>query len=127
MLIKFEEGIPIYMQIARKLKIEILSNRLKGGDKLPSVREIAETYKVNPNTVQRVFMELDKEKLTYSERGVGTFVTMDNKILENVKLQESNKIVGDFTNEMKGFGYSDKEILNIVIKNLGGDTDAGSK
>ena len=71
---KFVSGIPIYLQIVKEIKSEMISGRLKGGDKLPSVREIAAQYQVNPNTVQRVFLELDKQGLTYSERGIGTFV-----------------------------------------------------
>ena len=108
-MLKFEEGIPIYMQIAR---------RLKGGDKLPSVREIAEEYKVNPNTVQRVFLELEKEALTYTERGIGTFVTRDETRLEDLKTEESERLVRGFTKEMKDFGFQNEEIISIIKTEL---------
>lgn len=117
-MLKFEEGIPIYMQIARQLKLDMLGKRLKGGDKLPSVREIAEEYKVNPNTVQRVFLELEKEALTYTERGIGTFVTRDETRLEDLKTEESERLVRGFTKEMKDFGFQNEEIISIIKTEL---------
>ena len=59
-MIKFNENTPIYLQIVERLKADIVAGKLKGGDKLPSVREIAESFRVNPNTVQRVYMELER-------------------------------------------------------------------
>jgi GntR family transcriptional regulator len=56
---KFNDNTPIYLQIVEKIKADIVAGKLKGGDKLPSVREIAESFNVNPNTVQRVYMELE--------------------------------------------------------------------
>lgn len=78
---KFLDGIPIYIQIASELKNRIIGGQLKPGDKLPSVREIAEEFSVNPNTAQRVFIELDKDGITYIERGVGTFVKEDGNMV----------------------------------------------
>ena len=50
---KFDNNIPIYIQISNTLKLQIVTNQLKSGDKLPTVRDLAETAGVNPNTVQR--------------------------------------------------------------------------
>ncbi len=111
---KFVNGIPIYLQIVKEIKGAMISGKLKGGDRLPSVREIAEQYQVNPNTVQRVFMELDKQGLTYSERGIGTFVKDEPGLMEVLKSEEGVKVVGNFVEEMKKLGYSKKDMLKLL-------------
>ena len=58
----FENGIPIYMQILRRLRTEIASGAYPPGAKLPPVRELALEAGVNPNTMQRAFAELDLRK-----------------------------------------------------------------
>lgn len=111
---KFVNGIPIYLQIVKEIKGAMISGKLKGGDRLPSVREIAEQYQVNPNTVQRVFMELDKQGLTYSERGIGTFVKDESGLLEVLKNEEAARVVGSFIVEMQKLGYSKKDMLSLL-------------
>ena len=103
---KFLDGIPIYIQIASELKNRIIGGRLKPGDKLPSVREIAEEFSVNPNTAQRVFIELDKDGITYIERGVGTFVKEDGNMVEQLLQQEAGKIRSRFIEEAKKLGLT---------------------
>lgn len=78
------------------------------------MREIAEQYQVNPNTVQRVFMELDKQGLTYSERGIGTFVKDEPGLLEVLKNEEAARVVGSFIVEMQKLGYSKKDMLSLL-------------
>ena len=111
---KFVNGIPIYLQIVKEIKGAMISGKLKGGDRLPSVREMAEQYQVNPNTVQRVFMELDKQGLTYSERGIGTFVKDEPELLEVLKNEEAAKVIANFIGEMQKLGYSKKDILSLL-------------
>lgn len=111
---KFVNGIPIYLQIVKEIKGAMISGKIKGGDKLPSVREIAEQYQVNPNTVQRVFMELDKQGLTHSERGIGTFLKDEPGLLEVLKDEEAAKAIANFIEEMQKLGYSKKDMLKIL-------------
>ena len=108
---KFLDGVPIYQQISGEIKNRLISGQLKIGDKLPSVREIAEEFKVNPNTVQRVFMELEKEGLTYAERGIGTFIKKDPTMVKYLREKEAEKIRIRFINEAKKLGLSLEEIL----------------
>ncbi len=108
---QFIDGIPIYQQIADELKKRLISGRLRSGDKLPSVREIAEEFKVNPNTVQRVFMELEKSGLTYAERGVGTFIKEDPGMVDQLRQEEAGRILARFITEAKALGLSLDEVL----------------
>lgn len=56
---------PIYLQLADRINRQIVSYELKTGEKLPSVREMAIKYSVNPNTIQRTYSELEREGIRY--------------------------------------------------------------
>lgn len=111
---KFNESTPIYIQIVEKIKADIVAGRLKGGDKLPSVREIAESFKVNPNTVQRVYMELEREGVAYPQRGIGTFIAEDEQLVVQLKSTQAQKYTKRYVMEMKGLGMGNDEVLENV-------------
>jgi len=113
-VMKFEGSAPIYLQIIEKLKADIVTGKIRGGDKLPSLRDFAENYKVNPNTVQRVFMELEREGITYSQRGIGTFISEDNGLIEKLKTTQAEKYSKRFTEEMTELGLKKEEIIEYV-------------
>ena len=123
---KFNEDTPIYVQIIEKIKADIVSGKLKGGDKLPSVREIAETFKVNPNTVQRVYMELEREGVASPQRGIGTFVTEGEKLVEQLKTTQAQKYTKRYVGEMKELGMKNNEVLDNVKKVLEGNENGNS-
>lgn len=125
-MIKFNEGTPIYMQIIQKIKADIVSGKLKGGDKMPSVREFSESFKVNPNTVQRVFQELEREGITYSQRGIGTFIVEGDKLLIELKKTQAQKYAERFVDEMRELGMGKDEILEYLVKVLEGEKNGNS-
>ncbi|MBK1811600.1 GntR family transcriptional regulator [Clostridium sp. YIM B02505] len=117
-MLNFSGNAPIYIQIVEKVKADIVSGKLKGGDKLPSVREFSETFKVNPNTVQRVFQELEREGITYSQRGIGTFIMEGDEIVKNLKTSQAEKYIQRFLSEMTDLGMSKEEISEYLLKVL---------
>ena len=70
----FESGRSIYEQIGEYVQARILSRAWTVGDRLPSVRELAVTLGVNPNTAQRSYRSLQTQRIIYNQRGVGYFV-----------------------------------------------------
>ncbi|WP_411679560.1 GntR family transcriptional regulator [Clostridium thailandense] len=114
MSLNFEQKVPIYMQIMNLIKRDIVTKALKPGDKLPSVREMAGELKVNPNTLQRAYQELEREGITYTQRGMGTFVMEDEEVITELKKEMSKEIINNFLVGMKSIGFSAKEILKIV-------------
>jgi len=66
---------PIYAQLERGLRAAIAASRLKPGDQLPTVRQLAVDLRVNANTVARVYAELERDGVLETRRGVGSFVT----------------------------------------------------
>ncbi len=115
---KFEENTPIYIQIMNYVKEKIINGNLKMGDKLPSVRELAEEIKVNPNTVQRAYQELEREEIAYSKRGMGRFITEDTEKIEGLKKHMADVIVISFIEGMSKIGYNAKDMLDIIKENL---------
>lgn len=118
---KFNDNTPIYLQIVEKIKADIVAGKLKGGDKLPSVREIAESFNVNPNTVQRVYMELEREGIAYPQRGIGTFVTEGDEIVERLRSTQARKFIQRYVNDMRGLGMDDNQIVQSLEKFLEGE------
>jgi len=66
---------PLYEQIKEKIKELIINNILKPDERIPSVRELAQTLTINPNTIQKSYKELEAEGFIYSIRAKGNFVT----------------------------------------------------
>ena len=68
------DGIPLYVQLVQQLRHLIATGRLKPDEELPPVRVLAEQLLINPNTVVRVYRELEVAGLIYKRRGAGTYV-----------------------------------------------------
>jgi GntR family transcriptional regulator len=66
---------PIYAQLDRGLRAAIVTGRLRPGDQLPTVRQLAVDLQVNANTVARVYAELERDGVLETRRGVGSFVS----------------------------------------------------
>lgn len=72
--LNYKDQRPIYEQIKENLRRHILSGVLKTGERLPSVRELAASLAINPNTIQRAYRELEGEGYIYSVTGKGSYV-----------------------------------------------------
>ena len=108
----FDNERPIYVQLVEKLRIEIVSGKLKSGERIPSVRELALTARVNPNTMQKALAELESEGLIYTERTNGKYVTDNKKLIEKIKRELAEEKVNNFLEDMKNIGISSDEIVN---------------
>lgn len=112
----FENDRPIYIQIVEYLRIEIISGSFKMGEKIPSVRDLSTIVKVNPNTMQKALLELEREGLIYTERTNGKFVTNDKSLIEKVKEEIIKEKLDTFLNDMKKIGITDEEIKKYLEK-----------
>ena len=73
--VEWSDGAPIYRQLKERVVAMMLDGVLKPGDALPSVRQVAAEYQLNPITVSRAYQELADEQLVEKRRGLGMFVT----------------------------------------------------
>lgn len=111
---KFDEKSPIYAQIAQHIKMQIISQEIKSGEQLPTVRELAEIAGVNPNTMQRAFSELEREGMVYAQRTSGRFVTDDKELIVQKRNELAELELKNFVDNMTKIGFSIKEILSIL-------------
>ena len=116
---KFDGQIPVYQQIMQSIKADIVTGKLKLGDKLPSIRELSEKLMVNPNTLQRVFMELEREGVVYSQRGIGNFVSDTPDLIRSLKVTQAEKYALRFTYEMRELGMAKIEVISLIEKMMG--------
>ena len=105
---------PIYTQIINYMKKQIIKGLLKGGDRILSVRECASELKVNPNTIQRAYTELEEAGLIYTQRGIGKFVVDDKEKLKELQIDMLKDVVDNFIKESKELGVNKEEIINIL-------------
>jgi GntR family transcriptional regulator len=110
----FNNSQPIYYQLMEQFFQRICSGQLKPGDKLPSVRETAAEAGVNPNTVQRTYMEMERKDIVESKRGQGTFVTEDVKVLRQLRVEIAEEKLNEFVRYMKQLGFSEDELVSQV-------------
>jgi len=98
--------------------MDIIAGKLLSNDKLPSVREMSATLKVNPNTLQRAYQELERLGIVYTQRGMGTFVKEDSNLVESLKEEMSKEVVDSFMLGMKSLGFTELQILQIISKEV---------
>ncbi len=115
----FDNERPIYIQLVEMIRTYIVSGKFKKGERLPSVRELALAMKVNPNTMQKALVELENEKLIYTERTNGKYVTEDDKLIGKIKKQLAQEKVNNYLNSMENIGIS-YELAVKYLQELGG-------
>ncbi len=111
---------PIYEQIKDKVKELIISGVLKENDKVPSVRELAGTLTINPNTIQKAYRDLEAEGYIYSLRAKGSFVAQK---LEVVKRSDTAEILTELSalvSKIRFLGITYEEANEILIKEYKG-------
>lgn len=110
-----KSSIPIYQQIVDEIKEQVIKGILQGGDKLPSVREMASIITANPNTISRAYSELERQNVIETIRGRGTYVTVDYKpVMEKERLENLKGNIKKIIVEAKYMGISKEKILKIV-------------
>lgn len=115
---EFKNDRPIYAQILEHMELDILSGKYSPGEKVPSVRELAADAAVNPNTMQRAMVELERRGLVYTERTNGRFITENMDMLQDVKKRIAEEYIGEFVDKMKKIGYSEEEVKNLMQNHM---------
>jgi len=105
---------PLYAQLTRAIRFAIATGRLRVGEQLPTVRQLAVDLRVNANTVAKVYAELERSGILETRRGVGTFVSARH--LSPVHRDEHEKhlkdVVDRFVEEACAMGFSVDDLLD---------------
>ena len=107
---------PIYLQIIERVQMDIITGRYQPGDKLPSVRDLAQEAAVNPNTMQKALSELERSGLIYSQRTSGRFITEDKELIHQMKKELAAAEVSAFVAHMKQLGITPEEIRQLLAE-----------
>lgn len=107
---------PIYIQLQDYIKLGIISGKYLPGDKLPSVRDLAEEAAVNPNTMQKALAELERTGMVYTQRTSGRFITEDREMIQSKKDNVAKKHISEFFETMKQLGFSVQETIRLIEK-----------
>ena len=111
---QFSSGQPIYLQIVDEIEQRIFSGTFPPGSKLPSVRDLAITAAVNPNTMQRAMSELEARGLIETQRNAGRTVTTDEAVLSEAKHKKARTLTAAYFAAMTALGMTKDEIPPIL-------------
>ncbi len=114
-LLDYRDKRPIYEQVVEKLERLIVAGALEQEAKMPSVRSLAMELSVNPNTIQRAYMQLEQEGYLYTVSGRGSFVAPPSEWREN-KQQKLLKEWEELTCQVKDVGVAKNTLLDSVEK-----------
>ncbi len=115
---EFDNSIPIYIQLVDRIKLLIISGKIRLGEKLSSVRDLAEETGVNPNTMQRALAELEREGLIYSVRTSGRFVTEDAGLIKQIRDRLANEKIESLFDALAELGYGHSEIVDAITERV---------
>jgi GntR family transcriptional regulator len=115
-------GVPIYVQIKEQIRHAIETGAILAGDQLPGIRSLAETLIINPNTVIKVYRELEQEGVLEIRHGLGAFVTSRRRSLSKAEeMRDAQQLVHEFVDTLKKQGLAEGEIRRLFEAELAGE------
>jgi GntR family transcriptional regulator len=109
-----KSAVPVYEQIKRAIKLAILSGKLEEGDRLMSLRELALKLTVNPNTIIKVYDQLETEGFVSSRPGAGYYVKLDSSKGRKREQSLFREITQEYIAEALQLGYSVEDIIKEI-------------
>lgn len=112
-------GVPIYVQLKEQVRHGIETGALTAGDQLPGIRSLAETLVINPNTVIKVYRELEQEGVLEIRHGLGAFVTSRKRSTSKAEeMRDAQQLVHDFVEVLKKQGLEEGAIRRLFEAEL---------
>jgi GntR family transcriptional regulator len=110
------DPLPLYAQLERAIRLAIATKRLRRGDKLPTVRQLAVDLRINANTVAKVYAELERAGVLESQRGVGTFVLAEASRASSLpdRQRPLSALADRFLSEAASLGFSAEEAITFL-------------
>ena len=105
---------PVYVQLSERIRNSVVTGVYPPGSQIPSVRQLAVTAAVNPNTVQHAFTELEDEGLLVSRGTLGRFVTEDPVTIERCRQQQARALVRNFIKSASHISISREQLIEMI-------------
>ncbi len=112
-VLDYQDRRPLYEQIVEKFRHLILNGALKPGEKMPSVRQLAMDLSINPNTIQRAYMQLEQEGLIYPVKGKGNFIA-DSQEVRKASVNAYKRELKSLIQKGKVMGMEEEELIYII-------------
>ena len=107
--------LPIWRQLGRQLREAVARGRLAPDERLPSVRELSRTLVVNPNTIARMYTELEREGVLNTRPGLGVFVARPKaELTKRVRKERLQEMLDQLLTEAVHLGFSSEEVTGLV-------------
>jgi GntR family transcriptional regulator len=107
--------LPIYRQLRNQFREALARGKLEPEQRLPSVRDLSRTLVVNPNTIARVYTELEREGLLNTRPGLGVFVAQPKaELTKRVRRERLQRLADGFLTEAVHLGFSSEEVVSLV-------------
>ncbi len=111
--------VPIYRQLTEQIRHAIARGDLRTEEQLPSVRQLSKELVVNPNTIARVYLELEREGMLNTRPGLGVFVAHPKReLVKKVRDARLQEVLDKLLTEAVHLGYTANEVLPLVEKRL---------
>jgi len=123
MNVNFNNRDPVYLQIVRYFKEKIAIGELEPGEEIPSRRDLANRMKVNPNTAQRAYKEMEEQGLIYTEKNHPSKITTDKQVLGNVRNELLVEAVDMFVTSVRSINVPVEELLDLVKEKYTANSD----
>ncbi|MRH42497.1 GntR family transcriptional regulator [Aquibacillus halophilus] len=123
MNVKLNNRDPVYLQIVRYFKEKIAIGEFEPGEEIPSRRELANRMKINPNTAQRAYKEMEEQGLIYTEKNHPSKITTDKMTLGMVREELLVEAVDTFVTSVRSINVPVDELLDLVKEKYTGNDD----
>ena len=110
----FDSTRAVFLQIAEKIKEDILNGKYPPDSQIPSVRQIAFEASVNPNTVQKALLSLEAEGLIVTKGTMGKFVSRDQSQLEEARKERISNLISSFLKEAETLGLDRDAVISYI-------------
>ena len=110
----FKANQPIYLQVIDDIKRKLVTGDISPGQKLISVRDLAIDYQINPNTAARVYKEMENMGMCHTRRGLGTFITEDENMIDSIRSEMAASYLDDFVEGMHTLGLSLDDVIRLI-------------
>ncbi|MFJ7953641.1 GntR family transcriptional regulator [Lysinibacillus sp. NPDC096418] len=114
MNVKFNNRDPLYVQVIRHFKEQIAKGYFEPGQEIPSRRELANQLKINPNTAQRAYKEMEEQGLIFTEGNMPSCITKDEAVLKSVREELIIEAIDLFVGSIKSIDVPLSEVLELV-------------
>ena len=119
--LEFNDRMPIYRQVVLQFSRAFVRGDIQLGERIPSIRDLSVLLKVNTNTVQRAYQEMERDSLITSRRGTGYFITEERTKMEDTRKSLVHDSLRRFLEDMRAIGCSNKDILDELKNYMKGD------